>query len=61
MRAERSMQEETVFFESGGLRLHGMLSQAPSAAAGVVICHPHPMYGGTMDNNVVMAIAQAFQ
>lgn len=26
---------------------------------GVVLCHPHPLYGGSMDNNVTMAIASA--
>lgn len=26
-----------------------------------VICHPHPLFGGTMDNKVVSTIAKAFQ
>ena len=25
-----------------------------------VICHPHPLYGGTMDNKVVQTLARAF-
>ncbi|MEO7008762.1 MAG: alpha/beta fold hydrolase, partial [Caldimonas sp.] len=26
----------------------------------VVVCHPHPQYGGTMDNKVVQTLARAF-
>ena len=33
---------------------------APVAAYGV-LCHPHPLYGGTMDNKVVWTLARAFQ
>ncbi len=35
---------------------------APSAEpVGVaVICHPHPVHGGTMDNKVVITVARAF-
>ena len=33
---------------------------APVAAFGVV-CHPHPLYGGTMDNKVVYTVARAFE
>ena len=35
---------------------------APAGApAGVaVICHPHPVHGGTMDNTVVITLARAF-
>ena len=33
---------------------------APAGAFGV-ICHPHPLFGGTMDNKVVWTLARAFQ
>lgn len=26
-----------------------------------VVCHPHPLYGGTMDNKVVVTVARALQ
>jgi alpha/beta superfamily hydrolase len=26
-----------------------------------VVCHPHPLYGGTLDNKVVHTLARAFQ
>ena len=36
---------------------------APDATAAVVgvICHPHPLYGGTMQNKVVHTLARAMQ
>jgi len=36
-------------------------ADAAAAAAFGVICHPHPLYGGTMDNKVVWTLARAFQ
>jgi alpha/beta superfamily hydrolase len=35
---------------------------APAGAASglAVICHPHPQFGGTMDNKVVQTLARAF-
>lgn len=38
------------------------LAVAPTSgdAAGVVICHPHPLYAGDMDNSVVRALQEVF-
>lgn len=33
---------------------------AGAARACGVVCHPHPLYGGNMDNKVVWALARAF-
>ena len=35
-------------------------AMTPVHAFGVV-CHPHPLYGGNMDNKVVWALSRAFQ
>lgn len=55
------MRHEKILFQSGALNLEGCLVISPhaGAGAGVVICHPHPLYGGSMDNNVVYAISRA--
>jgi uncharacterized protein len=34
---------------------------APPVRAFAVVCHPHPLYGGTMDNKVVYTVARVFQ
>ena len=40
--------------------LHAVIDEpARSPRAGVVLCHPHPDYGGDMDNAVVVAAARA--
>ena len=54
------MTEKRIFFEAEGLKLEGMQADFPGDK-GVVISHPHPLYGGTMHNNVVKAIAAAYQ
>ncbi len=45
----RSIQLEAILREPRGQPTRGC----------AVICHPHPMYGGTMDNRVVFRIAKA--
>lgn len=37
------------------------IDEPAAAARGVaVLCHPHPLHGGTMDNKVVQTLARAF-
>lgn len=50
--------ERHVTFNSGELKLEGVLTLPDGSGPfpGVVVCHPHPLYGGSMDNNVVYAI-----
>ena len=50
-----------IFFNTTkGLRLEGVISFQPGSDhyPGVIICHPHPQYGGDLSNNVVTAVAQ---
>lgn len=49
--------ERPVEIPSGDLRLEGRLSLPDSPRGAVLVCHPHPQYGGTMDVPVVLAVA----
>ena len=53
------MTEKSVDFESGDLKLEGLLNRA-EGDAGVVITHPHPQYGGSMQNNVVESLVKSY-
>ena len=53
------MEEERISFEARGARIEGLLSLDKRPPKGsIIICHPHPLFGGNMDNNVVTAIAR---
>jgi len=52
------MSIERVSIQSAHI-LEGVLKKSQSDR-GVVICHPHPLYGGSMNNNVVYAIEEGF-
>ncbi|MBE0664622.1 MAG: alpha/beta hydrolase [Candidatus Aminicenantes bacterium] len=52
--------EQTVFFKSEGLELEALLSRESGDRA-VVVTHPHPLYGGEMQNPVVETTARAYQ
>lgn len=54
------MPEEQIFIHSGELKIEGLLENLPGEK-GVVVTHPHPLYGGEMHNNVVEAITQAYR
>jgi uncharacterized protein len=55
------VNEEAVRFASAGSSLEGRIALPPGARAGAVVCHPHPQYGGDMENSVVLATTQALQ
>jgi len=50
-----------VAFPCGEISLEGALHlpEGDVPFPGVAVCHPHPLYGGDMDNNVVVTICQA--
>jgi len=55
------MIENRVKFPCGDLILEGMtvVPESKGPSPGVVVCHPHSLYGGEMNNNVVIPICQA--
>jgi alpha/beta superfamily hydrolase len=55
------MKEERVLIPSTGIQLEGLLSlhEGLSFKGGMIFCHPHPLYGGDMDNPVITTAAEA--
>jgi alpha/beta superfamily hydrolase len=51
--------EEKISFKSDGFQLQGLLHRA--GKKGVVVTHPHSLYGGSMHNPVVETITETFQ
>ncbi len=49
---------ETIFIPGRGVTLEGRF--LPGQAGGLVITHPYPLFGGSMNNNVVWTAEQAF-
>lgn len=54
------MIERPVTFKAWNLMLEGLLFDGDAQRA-AIIHHPHPLYGGNMNNAVVEAIAQSYQ
>ncbi|MBU2489679.1 MAG: alpha/beta fold hydrolase [Proteobacteria bacterium] len=54
------MGEKRVRLESDGLKLEGLLEIPKGAARGVVVTHPHPLYGGDMHSPVAAGLARAY-
>jgi uncharacterized protein len=59
-----SLQREKLIIEGPAGALESVV-EVPAAigeiTAVAVICHPHPLFGGTLDNKVVYTLARAFQ
>ncbi len=55
------MKSEHVFFQCGEIELEGQLEfpDDHQKVPAVIVCHPHPLYGGDMDNNVVLTVCRA--
>jgi alpha/beta superfamily hydrolase len=51
--------EEQIIIKAGEVSLEARFIPGVNPA-GVVITHPHPLYGGSMNNNVVWTAARAF-
>jgi uncharacterized protein len=60
-RGEAGLIFRQVVFPFGDIQLEGILSLPDGNGhfPGVIVCHPHPLYGGDMDNNVVTAVCSA--
>jgi alpha/beta superfamily hydrolase len=58
-RKDQNMAEQ-IIFSSGAFTIEGLLDKN-SETNGVIITHPHPLYGGNMHNNVVISITNTYQ
>ncbi len=53
------MRQTSVAFKSKGLVLEGVIALPRGLTGpfpGVVVCHPHPIFGGNMDNGLVQEV-----
>jgi alpha/beta superfamily hydrolase len=54
------MKEERVFIQTGKMKIECLLDNVPGKKA-VIVTHPHPLYGGDMNNSVVAAVVKAYR
>ncbi len=53
-------KERPVRIPCGEIELEGLFTPpAQTGVPGVVVCHPHPLYGGDMHNNVVAGVCRS--
>jgi alpha/beta superfamily hydrolase len=52
---------ERIFIDGGAGRIETVVDRPEAALRGVaLVAHPHPLYGGTLDNKVVQTLARTF-
>jgi len=56
------MKTQRFTFMANDVTCEGLLtrSDVSAHAPGIVLCHPHPLRGGDMSNNVIVALTEAF-
>ncbi|HNI63282.1 MAG TPA: alpha/beta fold hydrolase [Agitococcus sp.] len=47
--------------QAGRIEVRLLMPQHAKANVFAVVCHPHPLYGGTMDNKVVTTLTRTFK
>ncbi|MDY0040064.1 MAG: hypothetical protein RBS57_07100 [Desulforhabdus sp.] len=55
------MSETSVMIKAGENLLESLLEKGEVASVVAVICHPHPLYGGSMDNGVVSTVQKSLR
>jgi len=55
----RVLSDIDVTIPCGDITLEGRLRLPISPRAGVLLCHPHPAFGGNMDTNLIVTLADA--
>ena len=56
----KAVDEQRIFFTSNTIQIEGLIGLT-SGDRGVVITHPHSLYGGSMHNNVVESLVRVYQ
>ncbi|MDQ6957131.1 MAG: alpha/beta fold hydrolase [Mariprofundaceae bacterium] len=56
-----SHHHEKLFLQGAAGKLQALYQPGKAGKPAIVVCHPHPLYGGTMRNKVVYWIARAFE
>ncbi len=60
MAAAFPIAHQLIAGEAGAIEIAAHVSPDTPPRAVAVIAHPHPLYGGTMDNKVITTVARAF-
>lgn len=54
-------QDSKIFLKGPEGKLEALITLAEPGNVVAVICHPHPLFGGTMNNKVIYSIARALK
>ncbi|MCK8603467.1 alpha/beta hydrolase [Desulfoferrobacter suflitae] len=55
------MSEGNLMIDTGQHMLEGLFDRGENPSTAAIVCHPHPLYGGDMDNGVVVAMQKTLR